>query len=102
MAGLSQQGNAIETDGTIPNNIAARAFRMSTENKNILKVKGAMYVGTGESETVTVATSTGDKVSYTIYKTTAIAPPTADGTYALQCTVEDGAVSELPHWVKIS
>lgn len=101
MADLSQQGKVIEANSAcIPNNIAARAFRMSTENKNLLAAKGAMYVGTGEYETVTVATATGE-VSYTIYKTEAIEPPKTDGTYALQCIVVDGEVSDLPHWVKI-
>ena len=101
MADLSQQGGAIEIDGTIPNNIAARAFRMSTENKNLLATPGAMYVGTGEFRNVTVTTSTNDSVPYKIYETVAIEPPEVDGTYALQCTVEGGVISELPHWVKI-
>ena len=99
MANLSQQGGTIEIDGTIPNNIAARAFRMSTENKNLLSAKGAMYVGTGEFKNVTVTTSTNDSVTYKIYETVAIEPPEADGTYVLQCTVEGGVVTELPHWV---
>lgn len=102
MADLSQQSRVIETNSTcIPNNIAARAFRMSTENKNLLAAKGAMYVGTGEYEIITVTTATGD-ASYTIYKTEAIEPPKTDGTYVLQCTVANGAVTDLPRWVKIS
>lgn len=102
MANLSQQGSVMEGGGTIPNNIAARAFRMSTENKNLLSAKGTMYVGTGEFKNVTVTTSINDSIIYKIYETVAIEPPEADGTYVLQCTVEGGVVTELPHWVKKS
>lgn len=39
---------AFNENGIIPNNTAAKIFRQSVENKNLLAEKGSIYVGTGE------------------------------------------------------
>lgn len=39
---------AYNENGIIPNNTAAKIFRQSVENKNLLAEKGSIYVGTGE------------------------------------------------------
>ena len=49
--------------GTIPSGLRADDMRERMENKNLLNAKGALYVGTGGSETVN---------SNTIYETTAL------------------------------
>ena len=39
---------SLNENGIIPNNTAAKIFRQSVENKNLLAEKGSIYVGTGE------------------------------------------------------
>lgn len=39
---------SLNENGIIPNNTAAKIFRQSIENKNLLAEKGSIYVGTGE------------------------------------------------------
>lgn len=72
-------GNGVNNDGvnTIPNGLPAALMRQSMENKNLLQSKGAIYGGTGETNTVT--TDTGN---YQVAETAAVTPPT---------TVETGA-----------
>ena len=44
--------------GTIPNNLYANEMRVSMENKNLLQTKGAIYVGTGATNSVPVPDNT--------------------------------------------
>lgn len=55
----------------IPNLMPCEVMRKSIENKNLLSAKGDLYVGTGESEDITI-----DEDIYTVAKTGKIAAPT--------------------------
>ena len=55
----------------IPNLMPCEVMRKSIENKNLLSAKGDLYVGTGESEDITI-----DEDIYTVAKTGKIAVPT--------------------------
>ena len=50
---------------TIPSGLRGDVMRKRIEDKNTLQHKGSLYVGTGESETITV-----DETDYPIYETT--------------------------------
>ena len=39
---------SLNENGIIPNNTAAKIFRQSVENKNLLAEKGSIYIGTGQ------------------------------------------------------
>ena len=60
----------------IPNGLPGEAMRKSMENKNILKEKGSLYVGTGAVETVEILGN-----NYSIAQTGTITPdPKKNGT----------------------
>lgn len=54
----------------IPNLMPCEVMRKSIENKNLLSAKGDLYVGTGESEDITI-----DEDIYTVAKTGKISAP---------------------------
>lgn len=79
----------------IPTNKYARAMRMRMEDKALLVNKGAIYVGTGKTQTVT-PTQGGAQEEIPI--TAPLNPPTEEGVYVLQWTFSQGK-GELA-WVK--
>lgn len=70
---MSENTNNLNDNGVIPNFTPAPVFRNSVENKNLLSEKNSMYIGTGETQTVTF----GEK-QYSIPTTKALTPPTED------------------------
>lgn len=79
----------------IPTNKYARAMRMRMEDKSLLVNKGAIYVGTGKTQTVTPTQGGAPEV---IPITAPLNPPTEEGIYVLQWTFSGGK-GELA-WVK--
>lgn len=89
----------------IGNNLPPRAMRYTMENKNLLKRKGSLYVGTGKTKETTIriqdpsSESGYSDVTYDIPTTEALTPPTTAGTYLLKCVVgTDNTISVM--WVK--
>ena len=70
---MSENTNNLNDNGVIPNFTPAPVFRNSVENKNLLSEKNSMYIGTGETQTVTFG-----GIEYSIPITKALAPPTED------------------------
>ena len=98
----------LDDDGRIVNGLPARVMRMAMESKGLLKEKGSIYVGTGETEEVTVTIpgpSGTETISYTysIPKTASLNPPATagptasliPGEYTLMCGIlnEDGSAN---------
>ena len=79
----------------INNGLPGEVMRKAMENKNILQAKGAMYVGTGTTQTITIADANSDGIegNYVVAVTEALNPPTEDGTYILQCVVTGGSAT---------
>ena len=76
----------VSTDGFIRNGLPGKPMRMAMETKDLLRQKGSIYVGTGNSRTITlVGEDEGEGTSYTIYETEALNPPSETGTYVLKC-----------------
>ena len=77
--------NAIDENGYIKNGMRADVFRMSIENKNILSHFNSMYVGTGESESVTVS-----GVNYSLPKTAELRVGTSGDVLLCNGSSENG------------
>lgn len=77
----------IDENNQIPNGLIAVKMRKSMENKNILVSKGALYVGTGDSETVD-----GD----IIYKTMALIPSDDGNRLVCDSNEDEGLRWALP------
>lgn len=84
----------------IANNIPSRAFRYTAENKNVLSMKGAMYVGTGQQRTNTMILEddSNEAVENISYITGVLLPPVEGGTYVLKCVVNSNGATI--GWVK--
>ena len=61
--------------GAIPNGTWANVMRVSMENKNLLAQKGALYVGTGETNDVIDGSGNTQQIA----KTAVLNPPKGDG-----------------------
>ena len=74
----------------IANNIPSRAFRYAAENKNVLSMKGAMYIGSGETRTnvMMLESSNDPAVTNVSFKTRVLLPPTTQGFYIMACSVD--------------
>lgn len=89
-------GNVDLTEGeeeevnSIPTNLYARAMRLMMEDKNLLKNRGSIYVGTGKTQTVQPVP---DGPVYEIPITAPLNPPLQDGIYELQCVVRSGEIT---------
>lgn len=64
--------NLIDSNNSIPNQTVASVFRNSIEDKNLISEKNSIYIGTGETNTVTVGED-----SYEVSKTEGLSGPTA-------------------------
>lgn len=92
----------IDSNNVIPNSKPAAPMRMSMENKNLLATKGAIYVGTGTTNTTTINVVDSANVSstdtYSIAKTAALTPgddgavleADSDSDYGLRWRVKQG------------
>lgn len=71
-------GDGADNNGvnTIPNGLPAALMRESMENKNLLQQQGAIYAGTGDSNSIVVQGDAGSP--YTVAKTAAVPPPTGE------------------------
>lgn len=87
--------NFTDSNGRISDGLPARVMRLAMENKGLLSQRGAMYCGTGVSDTVTVTPEGGQQVTYEIPRTEAVLPPDGNGTYRLVCTVTNGRVDSV-------
>lgn len=103
--------NMIDSNNVIPNSKPAAPMRMSMENKNLLTTKGAIYVGTGTTNTVTINVVDSANVSstdtYNVAKTASLAPG-SDGAvlesnssseYGLRWRIKQG-VGTFSTWTK--
>ena len=92
----------VSTNGFIRNGLPGKPMRMAMETKALLDEKGALYAGTGVSETVTITGlgptgSTGSNtVEYSVPKTAKVSPPNESGTYYL---VYDGSTETGLKWL---
>lgn len=79
--------NQNEEINNIENNQYARVMRLQMENKDLLRQAGALYIGTGYTETVTVFNGT-ESYEVEIPITAALNPPAniPGATYVLKCT----------------
>lgn len=92
----------VSTNGFIRNGLPGKPMRMAMETKALLDEKGALYAGTGVSETVTITGlgptgPTGvNTVEYSVPKTAKVSPPNESGTYYL---VYDGSTETGLKWL---
>ena len=77
--------DVIDTNNQIPNGLTATKMRKSIENKNILKKKGMLYVGTGEKDTTDTEVCT-----------TAGLEPGANDTYLVYDNTKDTGFTTRP------
>lgn len=107
MSQINESSALIEKDpatgeslGSIPDQLWANVMRKSMENKNLLAQKGALYMGTGNTQTVDTLTegADGEYERQQIAQTEALNPPHPEGdeTTILEgyflCTSADGLV----------
>lgn len=85
--------------GCIVNNIPYKFFRLGVENKGLLAAKGSIYVGTGETRTVTITTEGGDSYECDIPVTDKLDPPAGNGTYVLKWIKNDSFPNGKLEWV---
>lgn len=76
--------------GRIKNGLPGKAMRYAMETKGLLENRGSIYVGTGIDDETAIngAEGSGSNIYHTP-RTAALNPPTAQGTYALVCSVTD-------------
>lgn len=76
--------------GRIKNGLPGKAMRYAMETRGLLENKGSIYVGMGTDDPTTINGAEGSgSNTYHTPLTAALNPPTAQGTYALVCTVTD-------------
>lgn len=92
----------VSADGFIRNGLPGKPMRMAMETKALLDEKGALYAGTGVSETVTITglgptgPTGANTVEYSVPKTAKVSPPNESGTYYL---VYDGSTETGLKWL---
>ena len=95
----------IANNGHIRNGLPGKPMRMAMETKALLDEKGALYAGTGASETISITglgptgPTGANTVEYSIPKTAKVAPPNGSGTYYL---AYDGSTETGLKWVSSS